>query len=234
MAVNIICTFFSGHISKKSFKILIPCYAILFFTFMILSAIVFPGGYNPLLETISSLGNPSENPFPGWLFFCLAFWSLSILFIPFYLWIYRRMKKIHWIAADLALLASMISSLGMILLGFFPEGYNTQNMHNLSAALSFGGFIFSSVFSWIPMINDSRRNEEEKRNFSPIIVALMVIILSIAVSGVVAVELCVTLDSTLWPVPWYAMYPFWEWNLLYAIAIHEALLAITTPESIRT
>ena len=205
-----------------------PLCFVLFLSLMLISAAFYPGGYNLLERTISCLGDPALNPFPGWLFFDIAFWSLSALFIPFFLWVYRHLKTIYRRIAGMALIASLMSSLGMIMLGFFPQGSATQDLHDLSAGLSFGGFLVSSALSWIPMIKDIITKGKEKRNFSPFILVFMACTFIIAFSGVI-----VSRFSYPPPASWYAGYPFWEWSLLFAIAIHTALLAIIIPEEIR-
>ncbi len=109
---------------------------------IIISAIKFDVPYFMLRESVSSLGIKSENP-NGYLFFRIAFISSGLVFIPYFIYIYRIFHPTAYHTSRSALIISIISCICVIGVGIFPE--DNPIPHYTNAIIAFIGF--TTVFS---------------------------------------------------------------------------------------
>jgi len=96
------------------------------------------GGYSILEDYISGQGDPYDNP-DGYLFFTFGTGLTGIALIPFYIYLYKRFKPTLLLITRLFLLAGIISSIGLALVGFFPRNTSVDLVHDIGADIAFNG-----------------------------------------------------------------------------------------------
>ncbi|WP_371803479.1 DUF998 domain-containing protein [Candidatus Lokiarchaeum ossiferum] len=144
-----------GKASKKSqgiylFGLLFFC--IIFFT---ISIIIYPN-YSIFQESISSLGIPNENP-DGYFYWSIGMMILGLLFIPHLLYFYRVLHPTAYKTSIISLILSIIASLGLVGVGFFPE--DTIYPHYTCATIAFLGY-FSSFCCNLYILNKKIKDQE--------------------------------------------------------------------------
>jgi hypothetical protein len=210
--------------ARYAFPYLILVYAT-FTGLILISDSLYPDDYSFFTNSVSNLGDPLLNPFPGWLFFSMALWSFGFLAIPIFLYQSRRLMTGQRHHAILFLLLSLVACAGSIAVGFFTEVAETFGAHVVSAVMAFGGLFFAAIVSWVPcFVGAVRSSPRPVRNARlAITVVQMIVVASIAtvtgtvfaqeeISGIVGVG--------------FLSITFWEWMLLFCIGIHAFLLTI--------
>jgi len=109
-----------------------------------------------LRERVSSLGIKSENP-NGYIFFRIAFILSGLLFIPYFIYIYRIFHPTAYHTSRAALIISIISCICIIGVGIFPE--DNPIPHYTNAAIAFIGF--TTVFSCYLYIFIKKLNKKD-------------------------------------------------------------------------
>lgn len=149
---------------------------------MAAAASSFPGGYSPAREAVSNLGNPVLNPFPGWLFFSLAFWSLSPLMVPAFALYHRRLLPLAPSEARTGTLAACVGLSGTTLLGFFPNVDETLVQHGVAALLSFGGLGAAAASYWLATSRDALRHALRTRDHALLATLALVVVTFVAMT----------------------------------------------------
>ena len=120
---------------------------ILYLTFTAISYLYYPEPYGPLTNSLSSLGNPQQNP-SGAIFYNAGCILLGVALIPFYLglrhWNTGENKMKVLLAA--AQITGVLSSLSVILAAVFPPGPHTAT-HGFWAGMLFLAMAFFWVLS---------------------------------------------------------------------------------------
>jgi len=123
---------------------------------IVISAILFDYPSFMLRESVSSLGIKSENP-NGYIFFRIAFILSGLLFIPYFIYIYRIFHPTAYHTSRAALIISIISCICIIGVGIFPE--DNPVPHYTNATIAFIGF--TTVFSCYLYIFIKRINQKD-------------------------------------------------------------------------
>ncbi|HME52751.1 MAG TPA: DUF998 domain-containing protein [Candidatus Lokiarchaeia archaeon] len=232
MPRNAILAFFTGQLSKKSFLILVPVLIAVFYALMVTSAILYPNQYDPITMSISSLGDPDKNPFPGWIFFSLAVCWIAITMLPFYVRVFRQLRHISGKLAEIDLIFCVISSVGLFLLGCFSERTPTEIMHYIAAGLAFGGFFLAASLWWILIGRYLKTTNQCGGTASMVIFVIMVVSLSSAIAGLAISQILASPSNFIDASSWFLQFAFWEWTCVNTINIQLILLAFIIPGSI--
>jgi len=123
---------------------------------IVISAILFDYPSFMLRESVSSLGIKSENP-DGYIFFRIAFILSGLLFIPYFIYIYRIFHSTAYHTSRAALIISIISCICIIGVGIFPE--DNPIPHYSNAVIAFIGF--TTVFSCYLYIFIKKINQKD-------------------------------------------------------------------------
>lgn len=229
MKLNNIKQIYFGNYSRRYFKrFTVPISFSIFFALLITSRIFFPGFYSIFSNAISDLGNPILNPFPGWLFFSLAFWSLAFLFPPLFLYLNRRLIKIHRIEAKIGTGSNFISIFGMILLGIFPNLPETNFMHLIAAIFSFTGMGVAIIFYWLAIIHDSIQKAMRYHHIGIVMILSFITFLIIAITFIGTFQ--ISSDIFAFNMLWLFDYPFWEWLLFIFLSFQLFFIGLIIPE----
>jgi len=229
LEINIIKNLFIGRYSRNYYKrYILPISFSIFFTLLIISRIAFPGFYSITTNAISDLGNPILNPFPGWFFFSLAFWSMAILFPPLFLYLHHRLIKIHKIEATLGTISNFVSIFGMILLGIFPNLPEIMTIHLIAAVLSFGGLGLAITFYWLAIIHDSIQKAMRYHHLGIVMILVIITFLLAAISFLGIFE--ISSEIFLIDIAWLLNYPFWEWVLFILFALQLFFIGLIIPK----
>ncbi|MHA1339989.1 MAG: DUF998 domain-containing protein [Promethearchaeota archaeon] len=187
--------------------------------------------YSIMTHSISFLGSwiPERNP-KGWWNLSIALIGQSIMFIPLNLYYYRNMAKISSWAALVGVILLFIGSFGVFLVGIVPdnEGYNFfkdlkyGQVHNVVAALGFGGYIFGNLWYGIMFIYDAIWGAKiyNLARFLPPYIILLVMVLIIAYTQWKWEQICQK-DKSKEPFPGEGIYsfPLWEWIITFYLFI---------------
>ncbi|MBD3228121.1 MAG: hypothetical protein GF329_08025 [Candidatus Lokiarchaeota archaeon] len=218
-----------GKYSRRYFySFILPVSFSIFFGFLITARVLFPGFYSILFNAISDLGNPYLNPFPGWFFFSLAFWSLALLYPPLFLYLHRKLMKIHTIEAKIGTVGNYISIIGMILLGIFPNISETIIMHTIAAMLSFGGLGIAIIFYWLGVVHDSIQKALHYHHLGILMILTIITFLLTAISFFGVVQIGTEIFSA--QFLWLFEFPFWEWTLFIILAVQLFFIGLIIPE----
>ncbi|TXT60217.1 MAG: membrane protein of unknown function [Promethearchaeota archaeon] len=229
MKSKIISQIYIGIYTRKNFKrFVLPISFSIFFILLITSRLIFPGFYSIFSNTISDLGNPILNPFPGWLFFSLAFWSLAVLFPPLFLYLHRRLVVIHQIEAKIGTSSNIISIFGMILLGIFPNLPETNFMHLIAAILSFAGMGVAIIFYWLAVIHDSIQKAMRYHHIGISMILIFITFLFTAITFLGSLQIGSEIFDL--NIIWLFDFPFWEWLLFIFLSFQLFFIGIIIPE----
>nr|MDO8083371.1 hypothetical protein [Candidatus Sigynarchaeum springense] len=194
------------------------------FTGLILvSTTFYNGDYSLFTNSVSNLGDPLLNPFPGWLFFSIALWSFGFIAMPLFLYQGRRLIAEQRRRALIFMVFSTIACAGSIGVGIFSEVEETYPLHIATAVMAFGGLFLAAIFTWVPCFSIAKRTPQKRLRtirFSITTAQIIVIMFTAAVTATVYIQeemfgnVGVGLLST----------TFWEWMLMFCIGAHVLLL----------
>ena len=213
----------TGKFSQTFFRRYMLFMAGIFGSILTTAIFTFPG-YTFFDYSISALGSLIKNP-NGWLLFSIAMWAQAFLVIPFFTHVWRVFKTYTPKLSILFLCAVVMTVMGLIMLGFFPEDPSTSRMHYYSAGFAFGGFFIAACLSWATMGFMISRAPDVKRKKSIIIsIPIMVVAFGFAIFGtgtafyateVLAVDFGLLTNLF-----------FWEWMFFSAIGVYILVLEI--------
>lgn len=107
---------------------------------IIVAAIVTPG-YNPLFDTVSSLGEGIARTF-----FSIGFIIGGALTIPFILYLEKTLRGINDFFRRIATSAAIITSLSIALVAILPDPLNPEFFQIFHAVVAYIGFVGSVVY----------------------------------------------------------------------------------------
>ena len=229
MQRNRFFNFCIGHLSKKLSVILVVLVIVLFYTFMVTAALLYPGDYDFITMSISALGNPDKNPFPGWIFFSLAVSWISIAIFPLYLRACRQLKQYNKVLVEIMLVFCAISSGGLFLLGCFSERHATEIMHYIAAGMAFGGLFMAAIFWWILLGKYLKATNQCGKTPAMIIFIVMIATLMGSIVGLATSQIIASSSSFQDISLWFLIFGFWEWTSVTAINIQLFLLSVIVP-----
>lgn len=229
---NIFKKLAKGNASSKEIHAYFVIIAGFYWLMLLLANIFFPSSYTILDNSISTLGRQDHNPLPGWIFFSMGFWIMSLAILPYHLTVTRIAKKSNKVAAGFMLVFQVFASVGLFLIGTFQEGSEFNTLHNRAAYFGFGGFFLSAIFSWPTLGKQIRQSPEGLKQSLQRLFRIMIIITCIVAAGFVS-QLVLDglgfveyggLDSIeFWGK--FLGFPFWEWALMITIWIHSTVQA---------
>lgn len=150
-----------GKADKKIHGIFFIIVLTYFGVSLLMAQILYPGGYSITQYFISRQGHPIKNPIGSW-FFIFGTCISSILLIPHFLYMHRRMMPTLGLVTKLMTLTALIGCFGLFMVGVFPEGIAEIGwLHDIGADLAFGGLGVSALLSMFVMIRKLVLKEEK-------------------------------------------------------------------------
>ncbi|MHA1650572.1 MAG: hypothetical protein ACTSYB_10305 [Candidatus Helarchaeota archaeon] len=220
-----IISIYLGELPKSLVKtFFLPIVFGIFSILMISAILYYPHPYSFTADTISNLGNPVLNPFPGWLFFSLAFWYLAFMLPPIFLYLHKRLLHLSKNLARIGTLFNFCSLIGMILLGFFPNLENLLLIHATAASLAFGGAVFGCIFYWVTMIKEAMMKAFKYRHLTIISILFVITIL---LSLILLLGIIQIIGTSILQLE----FPFWEWTLFIILIIQFLIFILIIPEN---
>ncbi|MFX0103101.1 MAG: DUF998 domain-containing protein, partial [Candidatus Hodarchaeota archaeon] len=192
----------------------------IFFTFLLTAVALIPPPYVWMYESISTLGVTGENP-QGWFFFTLAFLSLGVLLIPYFISLFKILKDKVKVVTVLMLIFGFISCAAMFVISIFQEIEEYRDLHHTAAIIALGGLFASAICSWFPL-GKKIKEQAKRKGLSNIILVIMIATFLFAAGGmitIVVLQETAGLPYTTPGVP-IAGFPFWEWMILLATGVH--------------
>lgn len=147
-----------GKSTKKEYMTyLISVFSIYVFG-VIYSASVFPGGFSFTDVYVSYLGGYPNNP-DGYIVYNICVIISGILFVPHFIYIYKRITPTIKFLAFVACLFGLIGCLGFSSLGVYHQGTAGEG-HKITTYLAFGGFGISAILMMFVLIQKLILKEE--------------------------------------------------------------------------
>ena len=199
---------------------------------MAIAAMLYPNGYDFITMSISALGDPDKNPFPGWIFFSLAVCWIAVSTLPYYLHVFKQLKQYDGIIARFILVFCLVSSAGLFLLGCFSEREVTAIMHYIAAGMSFGGFFLAAIFWWIVIGKYLKMTNQWGKTRAMFIFIVMMTTLLGSIVGLASSQILLASDGFNDASAWFLNFGFWEWTSVTAINFQLLLLAFIIPANI--
>ncbi|MEX2680904.1 MAG: hypothetical protein Q6373_004845 [Candidatus Sigynarchaeota archaeon] len=196
-----------------------------FTTLILISTRFYIGDYSFVTNSVSNLGDPLLNPFPGWLFFSMALWSFGFMAMPLFLYQGKRLVAGQRHRAIIFMVFSTIACAGSIGVGIFSEVEETFPSHVVSAVMAFGGLFLAAFFTWVPCFSIAARNQQKRIRtikFAITVVQMIAIILTAAVTATVYVQAEIFGNVG----GGFLSVTFWEWMLMFCIGAHVFLLTV--------
>ncbi|MBN2150115.1 MAG: hypothetical protein JW839_01590 [Candidatus Lokiarchaeota archaeon] len=206
----------------------LPYLATVYATFIcliIVSDLLYPVDYNFFSNSVSNLGDPLLNTFPGWLFFSLGLWSFGFLAMPLFLYQARGLKAGQRHFAAVFLVLSTAACAGSIGVGIFSEVAETVVAHVISAVVAFGGLFLAAIASWVPcFVGAARARLKRLRVLRLAISTVQLATVAITVAATVVVYVREEVFGIVGAG--FLSVTFWEWMLLFCLGIHTFLLTV--------
>jgi len=210
-------SFFSGKFPGIVLRRLFFIMASVFGGLVAVAIFLYPG-YTFFDYSVSSLGAWHKNP-AGWWAFSAAMWAMGIMAVPFFMHVKRKFEKYTPRFARLFQACVLVTSGGMIALGFFPESPGTEIFHYTAAGFIFIGFFVDACISWISLDRMACAAISHPRKTAIIaslvlmVAAFFIVLLGMAMTYIVSRS---TFLSSVY---------FWEWcYLLVSIGFYLLLL----------
>lgn len=223
------------QISKQNiFRILIPLMVVLYFGFLYLSSLTFPG-YTIWKYYISNMGHPERNP-DGWIIWSIGHLinGICIIILGFYL--YSKANEIRLFfdgkfkTSKYGSIFACISGLGFILMCLIPQYQGLDGYHAMNALLLIGGLYLSFIF-WNLTIWQLKKIKKMFKIFFTMfsVFAPSGFILSSLISFVLYGSLGACSDGSCF---WLLTMQFWEWMILIGGEFALFTLLAIIPENI--
>ena len=133
-----------GSVEKRGMWPYLLFLLIFIFSCFLISQLFFPGGYSPGSYYISAQGNVSINPV-GSYFFIFGVGITGILLIPYFTFLYRRIRPIWELGSLVAMFGGFVGCIGFSLVGFFPRGASVDVIHDTASSITWLGFLVSMI-----------------------------------------------------------------------------------------
>ena len=115
----------------------------------VIAQTMFPESYSILTNTISDQGCPLSNP-DGYFLFNAGLILTGILMIPHFLYIFNVLKQIMPVFTLITIFFGIASSIGIILVGFFPQ--NIVPIHAIASKIAFSAFFLHANCTFIILL----------------------------------------------------------------------------------
>jgi Protein of unknown function (DUF998) len=203
----------SGKQTPKFMGIYIGCILLFYLLVIILAQSVFPEGYSLMNYTISTQGGIEDNPH-GWWIYDIGVIIIGIVFIPFFTYIYQRLKPTTLLLSKFAYFFALVGSIGFALLGVFPHDFGFS--HGIATGLAFGGFGASAFFTFFVLVRKLFLKESWPTITGFIIVfgqLIVVVLLTTIIQNSEPLESVEAIDPRIYN------YPFSQWSMMISLAI---------------
>jgi hypothetical membrane protein len=157
---------------------------IIFILTLIISFLLYPESenYSIITHDISSLGNPDESS-TGHFIFRIGIVIGGLLIIPHAIYLRRFLFPEYKPLNILSILSLIIFSLGLVMIGIFPESKPTYETHIIGAMMIIAGY-FLSAFLMLPTLIKKIKLRKVEALSSPFI---SVIYLQILIVGLMII-----------------------------------------------
>lgn len=233
---------FTGQFSKKAAGIYLVFYFLVYYSLIFISCLIFIQikPFSLLSHFISHLGMPDENP-GGFLFFSIAeIWN-GIVFLPITLFFYKslsknlifdsnpdkktRKKKIIKVSNLIAVYSGIVSGLGTVMIGIFPQdfslGYSSNFLHLIGVNISFFGIYIGVIFNFLSLFLRKSLKLEFPKSYKFSLIHLQFIIVSLIFW--VVTNLLRNLEPGIWSTF------FWEWMMVFSLSLWVVLFYLIIP-----
>jgi hypothetical protein len=156
MSQKALVLFILGKSESKVYVISLIFNILFLFVFLAISIALYFPVYRITEHEISHLDDQIFNPSGLW-FFKIAMIGGGLWFLPLVFYLYREMKSFSKIFGTAAGFFYILSSLGMILIGFFPT-YVSYIMHLIGAGFGFVGLLMAMLCTIIVVLLIFKRN----------------------------------------------------------------------------
>jgi hypothetical protein len=237
---------FTGQISKKAAGIYLVFYFLVYYSLIFISCLIFVQikPFSMLSHFISHLGMPDENP-RGFLFFSLAeIWN-GLFFIPMTMFFYRnlsrdlifdsnpdkkpRKKKIIKVSNLIAVYSGIVSGLGTVIIGIFPQdfshGFDSNFLHLIGVNISFFGIYIGVIFNFLSLFLRKSLKLEFPKSYKFSLIHLQFI--SVSLIFWVVTNLMHNLEPGLWSTY------FWEWMMVFSLSLWVLLFYLIIPDDVK-
>jgi hypothetical protein len=204
----------------------------IYFSGIISGMVFFKPSLSILMNRISDIGNTQQNPI-GSIFFNLGLILSGLLMIVHANYFYYLLSPHGKTLSLLSAACIVIEGLGNMMVGFFPENINIS-MHLVSALMSFGGTIVSSILSFIPLIKKVKNKApwpKVSHLFLMYSILFVVILISISFVGIpMLIKMyAVTYDAKYIAVMW----PLCEWLIAAGCVSWIFGMIVISPQSLK-
>lgn len=235
---------FTGQFSKKAAGIYLVFYFLIYYSLIFISYLIFVQikPFSLLSHFISHLGMPDENP-SGFLFFSLAeIWN-GLFFIPMTMFFYRnlsrdliinsnsnptkktRRKKKIKVCNLIAVYSGIISGLGTVIIGIFPQdfslGFDSNFLHLIGVNISFFGIYIGVFFNFLSLFLRKSLKLEFPKSHKFSLIHLQ--FLSVSLIFWVVTNLLRNLEPGIWSTF------FWEWMMVFSLSLWVLLFYLIIP-----
>jgi hypothetical protein len=198
------------------------CVALLvYFMGILMAALVYPGGFSMLHVYVSYLGGSEQNP-AGYLMYNVCEFIAGVLFIPHFLYLYRRLYPTLKVVTILSCFCGIVGCIGFAGLAFFYQGVPG---HQVATYVAFGGFGACLFFAFFVLIRKMvLRHSWPKPRYFVIVYGLVFAVAGAALLFTEGQELLQGLNID----PIFLENKFWEWFFLFAVLIGQIGLYLLT------
>ncbi len=235
---------FTGQFSKKAAGIYLVFYFLIYYSLIFISCLIFAQikPFSLLSHFISHLGMPDENP-GGFLFFSLAeIWN-GLFFIPMTMFFYRNLSKDLIIDSNsnptkktrrkkkikvcnlIAVYSGIISGLGTVIVGIFPQdfsfGFISNFLHLIGVYVSFTGIYIAVFFNFLSLLLRKSLEFEFPKSYNFSLIHLQ--FFSISLIFWVVTNLLHNLE------PGFLSTYFWEWMIVFSLSLWVILFYLIIP-----
>ncbi|MBD3227106.1 MAG: DUF998 domain-containing protein [Candidatus Lokiarchaeota archaeon] len=224
--------FINGRMRKRDLYIYSVIIGGSWYLGLLIAWIFFPGFYSIFNNTISDLGNPNLNPFPGFQIFTITCLITGIGGIPVSLYLYRHIIRYSRRLAKIAFSLNLTSLISLIMIGIFPNTGNVYYIHSIVAFINFlSSFSYILVY-WLGLIFYTRRIPKVERFISNTIIILMISILTVNIFllfySTISKIIQIGIISTI-----ILRFSFLEWLFLFTGGFQLALIVILVPNVLK-
>ena len=199
---------------------LLPLILIVFCGFLFISWLLYPPtSYSMLTKTISSLGNPGDSVFGGWIVWSVGMAASAFLFFPLLPYVHKKLYKGHILNKVLIVFGSFFfccTIWGMIFLGVIPQfgdiHYLYSLYHAVNAILAFGGmYLGMGIYCFSMLIHMLLNKRKKDKLMIAFNFCWWIPPIGLGTAEYIRAAYSIPKDSI-----WFLNFPFWEWVLLIA------------------
>lgn len=234
-------SFGTGKISKKTAGIYLFFYFLVYYSLLFISYLIFiqKQPYSIHSHFISNLGMPIENP-RGFLLFSMAeIWN-GLFFLPITMFFFRSLskslhmdsnsnqkktRKVLKVSNQIAVSSGIISGLGTIIVGIFPQdftsGLTSNFLHMIGVNISFFWIYVGVFFNFLSLLLRKSLKLEFPKSYKFALNHLQFIIISLIFW--IITNIFHNVEPGLWSTF------FWEWMMVFSLSIWVLLFYLIIP-----